>query len=250
MSARNNFKRRNVIRETYGKGFDNVYFLVGDSYCPYAKNDIVVRSCQRNRMDEAKIEAIRHGLTPENSKISNSYSESESVQRELREQISQLHLLYYDEQKLQVRENAISVELTEESKKYNDIILVDQMDTYTNLTIKMLDGFIKAFDEFKEINFFVKTDDDTYVKINRLQEMLKNTTDYWLGDKSQSSAKTESSNDKVGLKPSYPTIQKNTQTYGNFYIGRLNPYAHSHQDIGNKYFDLDYKGDYGQFSLF
>ena len=42
MSARNNFKRRNVIRETYGKGFDNVYFLVGDSYCPYAKNDIVV----------------------------------------------------------------------------------------------------------------------------------------------------------------------------------------------------------------
>ena len=158
-------------------------------------------------------------------------------------------MLYYDEQKLQVKENAISVELTEESKKYNDIILVDQMDTYTNLTIKMLDGFIKAFDEFKEIKFFVKTDDDTYVKINRLQEMLKNTTDYW-GSKSQSSAKIESPNGKVAQKTSSPTIRSQTQTNGNFYIGRLNPYAHSHQDIGNKYFDLDYKGDYGRFLLF
>lgn len=62
--------------------------------------------------------------------------------------------------------------LMKERRKYNDLLLLDKLtDSYGNLTLKLLQG-ISAISNMNSFKYLLKTDDDTYVKLDHLLEEL------------------------------------------------------------------------------
>lgn len=69
-----------------------------------------------------------------------------------------------------------------ENEEYGDIIFVDQMDTYKNLSYKTMEFFRWASENI-QIDYAFKTDDDTFLRLDKLMDLLDHVpaTKYWGG---------------------------------------------------------------------
>lgn len=62
--------------------------------------------------------------------------------------------------------------LIKERRKHNDLLLLDKLaDSYGNLTLKLLQG-MSAISNMNSFKYLLKTDDDTFVKLDHLLEEL------------------------------------------------------------------------------
>ena len=77
-------------------------------------------------------------------------------------------------------DSGLEQEIREEEAGHGDIIREDFLDTYQNLTLKTLAG-IKWTGQFcHQAEFVMKTDDDMYVNLVNLFELVKTNKDPYL----------------------------------------------------------------------
>jgi hypothetical protein len=66
----------------------------------------------------------------------------------------------------------IQIQIETESKQYGDILQIDIMDSYENLTMKVV-GLLKwVNDHCSQVDFILKVDDDVYVNVKNLETMI------------------------------------------------------------------------------
>lgn len=63
--------------------------------------------------------------------------------------------------------------LSGESKAFNDIIVEDFVDSYSNLTIKTAFAMKYFVSHFADSKYFFKIDDDVFLNVHKLYEMLE-----------------------------------------------------------------------------
>ena len=66
----------------------------------------------------------------------------------------------------------VSNALSDESEHYQDLILVDFVDSFYNLTLKLVTSYRWASEYCKGAKYFMTADDDVYVNINNLLKQL------------------------------------------------------------------------------
>lgn len=108
-------------------------------------------------------------------------------------------------------ENLQDLELNKikkEHAKYNDLLLLDNLsDSYANLTLKLLKT-LEAVDNMQSFEYLLKTDDDTYVKLDYLVE------DLYEYDKSIRRKQSTSSSIKPELYWGYFNGRANVKSHG------------------------------------
>eukprot|EP01113_Clastostelium_recurvatum_P022160 TRINITY_DN26378_c0_g1_i1.p1 TRINITY_DN26378_c0_g1~~TRINITY_DN26378_c0_g1_i1.p1 ORF type:complete len:191 (+),score=11.96 TRINITY_DN26378_c0_g1_i1:31-573(+) len=63
--------------------------------------------------------------------------------------------------------------LNEEQKRHDDVVILDMVDTYYNLTLKTRLALDHASQTYTHASFIGKTDDDIYICYDRLETYLK-----------------------------------------------------------------------------
>ena len=140
LSGRHGFDRRAVIRDqTWGEGFDlNVHYVVGDKYCPLPANLNQVWTC-----------------TPDNQKITQAKKAG----------IFEPSLLKY-----RAEEENVQGKLEKEA----GITLLDMVDSYRNLTLKVKLGYKYILENYPDARWIAKADDDQFLRFNKMTEYLLN----------------------------------------------------------------------------
>lgn len=140
VSSRDGFERRSAIRETWGRGFPNVFFLVGMQWCrsPPQLYDYAV-PCRRVHKPRMTWEEARD---------------------------DELALQKFDRYHAGLQEK-----LLDEHSAFGDMLLLDVMDAYGNLAEKVLEGIVWAskFDP----DWIMKVDDDAVVRLREFQQYLE-----------------------------------------------------------------------------
>ena len=132
LSRRTAFETRQVIRETWASGHNNVFFAVGVC-CPIPPNDRKKWACKRAK--------------------STSVEEQSKWDMECTKQ---------------------DLKIAEEEVKYKDIIRMPDIDVYRHLPQKVKFSYKWGL-EHTTAKWFVKTDDDSVVRIDTLGSYLKKT---------------------------------------------------------------------------
>ena len=133
LSRRDNFETRQVIRETWGKDHDNVYFVVGRA-CPLPPRSRQVWTC-----------------LPKGSNI----TKADSADWESRVSVEDARIM-------------------EEHRKYGDMLWVVDVDVYRHLPGKLKSAYAWAVTHTQAM-WFVKTDDDSVVRVDTLGHYLTTT---------------------------------------------------------------------------
>lgn len=76
------------------------------------------------------------------------------------------------------RNSEIQQKVRKESRKHNDIIQLQYLDSYYNNTIKTMSAFKWAYDYCSEASNYLFSDDDMYVSIKNVFKYLKNPLHY------------------------------------------------------------------------
>jgi hypothetical protein len=71
-------------------------------------------------------------------------------------------------------DNKTMCSVTREAQAFNDIIVEDFIDSYVNLTIKTAFALKNFLTHFKDSKYFFKIDDDAFLNVEGLYELLKN----------------------------------------------------------------------------
>lgn len=129
-SARENFERRAAIRESWGRGGNNVFFIVGDSACP-------VPPMYREHPE-------RHG----GRCVQRSGSVPATVQRK------------YD---IHVASEQRALE-AEAAAHPSDMVFLPMVDSYYSLSHKMLKSYRWALENHPNVKWLMKADDDMYIR--------------------------------------------------------------------------------------
>ncbi len=70
-------------------------------------------------------------------------------------------------------------QLIEEAATFNDILIINFIDSYQNLTTKTLTSFSWAYSRCPHIQFYVKIDDDVFINTEKVLDLLySNVTKY------------------------------------------------------------------------
>ena len=109
-----------------------------------------------------------------------------------------LSKLYENKEKLELE---INNSLYQERRSNSDLILVDVVDTYRNLTLKVLKGFTAAIRARPTIKYILKIDDDNYYKIDKYYKLLEEVVEE--SKSSSGSDPIESRGSTRGLTPLY-----------------------------------------------
>ena len=134
LSARSHIELRQVIREMWGNGHDNVYFVIGQ-YCP------VNRSHRKNE------------LTCEDMPITDAHSP---------------HDEWYEK-----RMKLESQVLRKEQKHYRDMLWTPSPESYRGLPHKLKEGYQWVVSNLPNAKWIVKADDDTIVRVKSLSTYLE-----------------------------------------------------------------------------
>lgn len=136
LSARSHFELRQVIRETWGNGHDNVYFVIGQ-YCPIntsgRKNEL---SCEEYKVSQ---------------KVTTTHHDS-----------------WY-----QKRMNMETTVLMEEQEHYRDMLWTPSPESYRGLPHKLKEGYAWVVSNLPNVHWIVKADDDTVVRVGALGTYLQ-----------------------------------------------------------------------------
>lgn len=68
----------------------------------------------------------------------------------------------------------LNYNVADEQKIHNDILLIDFTESYRNLTLKTISAFRWAVSNCDHVKFVMKVDDDMWVNLEALQEMVSN----------------------------------------------------------------------------
>ncbi|ESO87144.1 hypothetical protein LOTGIDRAFT_106925 [Lottia gigantea] len=71
------------------------------------------------------------------------------------------------------KNSSVNMNLITENKTYGDIIQIDFMDSYRNLTYKTMSSFKWAAEYCSNAHYVMKTDDDMYVNTELITQMLQ-----------------------------------------------------------------------------
>lgn len=158
MSARSHFRRRQVIRETWGSGHDNIYFAVG-APC---------RVPLHRRNDELGCDSHEPG---ESSRLTGELDHIPFRSGKLRlppgwEDWEQQDKDY---RKGTVREHEF---LLEEQAINNDILWTDAPESYRSLPHKLRSSVIWLYKNIPHAQWFTKVDDDMIVRVGTLEKHL------------------------------------------------------------------------------
>lgn len=129
-----------MIRRTWAAGHSNVRFIVGDTSCDVPPEDRHPNQCNKRGVEIGE-------------------SEVATKQRDAR-------LLRH-----QARELRTEHALSREQAKFSDLILVPMVDVYIALPRKVKEAYRWALKNTKA-SWFVKTDDDSMVRVGNLERML------------------------------------------------------------------------------
>lgn len=139
MSARSHLEIRQTIRETWGNGHDNIYFIIGQ-YCPVN---------QAHRKDQ---------LTCENMPLSSSTKKKQSQKQ---------HDEWYAK-----RMKLESQVLREEQEHYRDMLWTPSPESYRGLPHKLKEAYHWIVRNLPNTQWIVKADDDTIVRVKSLGTYL------------------------------------------------------------------------------
>lgn len=140
LSARSHIELRQVIRETWGNGHDNVYFVIGQ-YCPVNK---------AHRKDQLTCEDMPLGDNQQSR-----------------------HDEWYEK-----RMKLESQVLREEQEHYRDMLWTPSPESYRGLPHKLKEGYQWVVNSLPNTKWIVKADDDTVVRVTSLGKYLENTVTY------------------------------------------------------------------------
>lgn len=101
----------------------------------------------------------------------NRYLSAVSFQYELRD-AEDVQSIFINKEDFLKKQKLIDKKLTDESKIYGDIFLTDSKETYRNLPEKLLQ-FISHLDHLYTVKYFLKSDDDTFLNLNRIIKYFK-----------------------------------------------------------------------------
>ena len=149
--SENSKKLRKILRKTFLKDFKGSYkFYIGNQYCK-------IKDEYRLKVDKCpnchcKVDPEKEKLLTSDSE--NSIIEIEEPNIELERQLLDLHM---------------------ENQETNDLVLLDMIDTYQNLTLKVKMAFqdtIKNMNNRNPPKWIIKTDDDSILLVKKLYSLL------------------------------------------------------------------------------
>lgn len=160
LSAPKNTDQRNTIRQTWL----NLKPKIGETPNDYFNSNSI-------EFDENGF--LHHDSIYQQSSLLNAFKEkmSKSIYKPLKKDliIETLHYFAIGNENLPFIE---SNKLRKEHAKYNDLLLINDLtDSYANLTLKLLKT-IQAVSNVESFEYLLKTDDDTYVKLDYMLEDL------------------------------------------------------------------------------
>jgi len=132
LSRRSAFETRKTIRETWGSGHDNVFFVLG-TCCPIPPSDRKKWTCTRAKATSVK-----------------------------------------DQTKWDKHCSEEDLKITEEEKTYKDIVIMPDIDVYRHLPQKVKFAYTWGL-EHTTAKWFLKTDDDSVVRVDTLDSYLEKT---------------------------------------------------------------------------
>ncbi len=139
LSARNHIELRQVIRETWGNGHDNLYFVIGQ-YCPVNHG---------HRKHELTCEDMPGDSTDKNNNVHDEWYEK---RMKLESQV-----------------------LREEQEHYRDMLWTPSPESYRGLPHKIKEGYDWVVRNLPNTKWIVKSDDDTIVRVASLSHYLETT---------------------------------------------------------------------------
>mmetsp|Transcript_5745 Transcript_5745/g.12125 ORF Transcript_5745/g.12125 Transcript_5745/m.12125 type:complete len:521 (-) Transcript_5745:70-1632(-) len=195
LSRRNGFDRREAIRETWAKDRSNVYFIVGDHDCA-VPNHLRVGEIEnlkwqfhRGRPRRRRAESSPRGRNrerksdagvgeKENEKVTLGCAD-EHGRRIAADMNEEEHPPLLGEERNEwettvAGNKKIAEKLMNERVKYGDILIAtDVVDTYHSLPAKLKYGYRWAIENLPHAKWFVKSDDDTFVRVEELSHYLE-----------------------------------------------------------------------------
>jgi hypothetical protein len=132
---------RNAIRETWAKGHDNVYFVIGQ--------DCRIPPQYRDR-DEGGNEACQVAPQP---LVPKRYSK-----------LTKEHHAFIDK---------TSVEVMNELETHRDLLITDVIDVYRTLPQKIKAAYAFVEQSLPNVQWIVKVDDDFFVRVDKFSEYLQ-----------------------------------------------------------------------------
>lgn len=137
LTGRSNFAQRNAIRKTWKGSRNNVFFIAGAHACPIPAAHVKKYSCVKDPEKGEPMEVI----------------------------------LAKHEENIKVEQ----YKLDEEVAKFRDLVLVDMVDSYRGLPKKLKLGY-KWLIENTNAKWFMKVDDDFYLRVDAADRFLKKLT--------------------------------------------------------------------------
>lgn len=86
---------------------------------------------------------------------------------------SKVETILQHEYAIKFQQNQINQQLIQESQNHQDIIFLDMIDSYANLTLKTLQGFSFIAEFSPAADYIMKIDDDSYMKIENLFQKIR-----------------------------------------------------------------------------
>ncbi|ESO89013.1 hypothetical protein LOTGIDRAFT_95967, partial [Lottia gigantea] len=77
-----------------------------------------------------------------------------------------------------VKDDSWNSVIRRESLIHKDIVKVDVIETYRNLTVKMMAGFKAILTQFQFVKYILKTDDDTFINLPYLLRELNTNINF------------------------------------------------------------------------
>lgn len=141
LSKRDGFERRKIIRDqTWGsQNLDNVHYFVGDKYCDLPSSMTQPWTCKPDLEKIKKLERMTGNL---------GYNQT---------------LNAYIKKQTEIQQKLISEP---------NLIMLDMVDTYRNLTLKLKKGYEYLLHKYPEARWIAKADDDQYVRVDALEKYL------------------------------------------------------------------------------
>ena len=141
-TSRGSFEKRETVRKTWGRSVKNMLFLIGDEYCKIPRfYRINPYECE---IDNEKVKRRNGTVKPRD--LEKYMKFQESVSENLKFELNQTD---------------------------NRIELLPMVDTYRNLTLKLLLGYKQALENFPLANWILKVDDDMFLKPELMELFLE-----------------------------------------------------------------------------
>ena len=167
LSARSNVLSRNAIRQTWANNHHNIFFMVGQDYCPYPEanyNKLTFTQCKSSAVSQYILSKfLSYPKEFRNHPKNSNYIEMKKLINNLLEKYKQIYL----------KEQFNNYNLRQESARNKDMVILPQIDSYNNLTLKTFNAFMWNINNFPNINYFMKIDDDAYLRADGINLLLE-----------------------------------------------------------------------------